>query len=314
LAAKNNSAAVLEPTGALDLLLKANIDVAQIADYPDTMATTLPDEQARQLSHLTMQDLSDNLYLPQSGLVNPQALKDVIMSHPFISYQQLNVNEINENNEQVYVSGYRDGEQINLQADNVVICAAFESHALDTRIFDCRKIRGQLSWFIPSAEQLAKLPKIPLKYSGYCTLFTAQAGDAQINNVVEGQPYLLLGASFVRNDIATDIRAGEHQISRDKLIKAIAEMNEVIPADTSKWQARASVRTQTPDYHPIVGQLPDSTRLWTLTAMGAKGYAFAPICAEALADMMLGDFMPLSSALLDRLAPNRIRLQTPLNE
>nr|WP_317199067.1 FAD-dependent 5-carboxymethylaminomethyl-2-thiouridine(34) oxidoreductase MnmC [uncultured Psychrobacter sp.] len=314
LAAKNNSAAVLEPTGALDLLLKANIDVAQIADYPDTMATTLPDEQARQLSHLTMQDLSDNLYLPQSGLVNPQALKDVIMSHPLIRYQQLDVNEINENNEQVYVSGYRDGEQITLQADNVVICAAFESHALDTRIFDCRKIRGQLSWFIPSTEQLAKLPKIPLKYSGYCTLFTAQAGDAQINNVVEGQPYLLLGASFVRNDIATDIRAGEHQISRDKLIKAIPEMNEVIPADTSKWQARAGVRTQTPDYHPIVGQLPDSTRLWTLTAMGAKGYAFAPICAETLADMMLGDFMPLSSALLAKLAPNRIRLQTPLDE
>ena len=308
-----NTAPVLEPTGALDLLVKANIGTEQIADYPDEMATTLPHEQAQNISGIKEQDLSENLYLPQSGLVNPQALKTIILTHPLIRFQQLEVSEINETEQQVCIEGSdQNQETVSILADHVVICAAFESHQLDKRIFDCRKIRGQLSWFRPSLEQLINLPKIPLKYSGYCAPFNAKAGDDELNTVTAGKPYLLLGASFIRNDTDTDLRDEEHQISRDKLVAAIPEMESIVPADTSLWQGRAGIRTQTPDYHPIVGQLTNSQRIWTISAMGAKGYALAPICAEALAGMMLGSFAPLSNAMLARLSPNRTRLQTPL--
>ena len=308
-----NTAPVLEPTSALDLLVKANIGTEQIEDYPDEMATTLPHEQAQNISGIKEQDLSENLYLPQSGLVNPQALKTIILTHPLIRFQQLEVSEINETEQQVCIEGSdQNQETVSILADHVVICAAFESHQLDERIFDCRKIRGQLSWFRPSLEQLINLPKIPLKYSGYCAPFNAQAGDDNLNTVTAGKPYLLLGASFIRNDIGTDIRDEEHQINRDKLVAAIPEMASIVPADTSLWQGRAGIRTQTPDYHPIVGQLTNSQRIWTMSAMGAKGYALAPICAEALAGMMLGSFAPLSNAMLARLSPNRTRLQTPL--
>ena len=308
-----NTAPVLEPTGALDLLVKANIGTEQIEDYPEEMATTLPHEQAQNISGIKEQDLSENLYLPQSGLVNPQALKTIILTHPLIRFQQLEVSEINETEQQVCIEGSdQNQETVSILADHVVICAAFESHQLAERIFDCRKIRGQLSWFRPSLEQLINLPKIPLKYSGYCAPFNAQAGDDNLNTVTAGKPYLLLGASFIRNDIGTDIRDEEHQINRDKLVAAIPEMASIVPADTSLWQGRAGIRTQTPDYHPIVGQLTNSQRIWTISAMGAKGYALAPICAEALAGMMLGSFAPLSNAMLARLSPNRTRLQTPL--
>ncbi|MBH0006294.1 FAD-dependent 5-carboxymethylaminomethyl-2-thiouridine(34) oxidoreductase MnmC [Psychrobacter sp. SWN149] len=308
-----NMPPVLEITGALDLLIKANIGTEQIAEYPNEMATTLSDTQAKSSSGLLEQDLSENLYLPQSGLVNPQALKAIILSHPLIHFQPLDVDSIDETDQHVCVKGRNQNQDVvSMTADNVVICAAFESHQLDTRIFDCRKIRGQLSWFTPTTEQRANLPKIPLKYSGYCAPFTAQADDETINTVTANTPYLLLGASFIRNDISTDVRVEEHQISRDKLMMAIPEMASVIPIDTSSWQGRAGIRTQTPDYHPIVGQLADSKRLWVMSAMGAKGYALAPICAEALADMMLGSFLPLSEAMLARLSPNRTRLQTPL--
>ena len=308
-----NTAPVLEPTGALDLLVKANIGTEQIADYPDEMATTLPHEQAQNISGIKEQDLSENLYLPQSGLVNPQALKTIILTHPLIRFQQLEVSEINETEQQVCIEGSdQNQETVSILADHVVICAAFESHQLDKRIFDCRKIRGQLSWFRPSLEQLINLPKIPLKYSGYCAPFNAKAGDDELNTVTAGKPYLLLGASFIRNDTDTDLRDEEHQTSRDKLVAAIPEMESIVPADTSLWQGRAGIRTQTPDYHPIVGQLTNSQRIWTISAMGAKGYALAPICAEALAGMMLGSFAPLSNAMLARLSPNRTRLQTPL--
>ena len=312
-AEQESGASILEPTGALDLLIKANIGTEQIADYPDDMATTLSCEQAQNASGLKTQDLSENLYLPQSGLVNPQALKDTILTHPLIHFQQLDVTSISETEESVCIEGNnQDKQTISISAENVVICAAFESHELDKRIFDCRKIRGQLSWFTPTVAQLTSLPKIPLKYSGYCALFTAQTDDKTLINMIAGAPYLLLGASFIRNDTDIDIRKEEHKISRDKLVTAIPEMDSVIPTDLSLWQGRAGIRTQTPDYHPIVGVLTNSKRMWVMSAMGAKGYAIAPICAEALTDMMLGSFAPLSMATLARLSPNRTRLQTPL--
>jgi tRNA 5-methylaminomethyl-2-thiouridine biosynthesis bifunctional protein len=112
----------------------------------------------------------------------------------------------------------------------------------------------------------------------------------------------------VDGDSDTDIRSEENQQNRDKLIKDIPELDSILPTDTRLWQARAGIRTQTLDYHPLVGLLAQSKRLWTLSAMGAKGYAIAPICAESIADMMLGCFTPLSTVMLERLSPNRARL------
>ena len=315
-ARKVYGADILEPTGTLDILTKANVNTAHINAYPDAVATTLPIDQAKGHTGLTEHDLSEHLYLPQAGLVNPQALAQVVLAHPFINAQTLHVNHIDETDSHVAVNGYRNelgDESLTLSADHVVICAAYHSHDIDARIFDCRKIRGQLSWFTPSAEQLAKLPKIPLKYGGYCAPFVPKTGDAALNQVNENNPQFLLGASFVRNETQKDIRASEHQHNRDKLTTALPEMDAVLPSDVTTWHARVGIRAQTPDYHPLVGQVGESTRLWTLCAMGSKGYAFAPICAEALADIMFGNFAPLSSAMLKRLSPNRTRLQTPLS-
>ncbi|WP_296191511.1 MULTISPECIES: tRNA (5-methylaminomethyl-2-thiouridine)(34)-methyltransferase MnmD [unclassified Psychrobacter] len=312
-AALQQTPPILEQTGALDLLIKTNIGPVQIADYPNEMATTVTIEEARQLSGLKTKDLTDNLYLPQSGLVNPQALKTLILKHSNINYQQLSVTDIKETADKVTVigkkeSGSNNNQIITICADNVVICAAYESHQLDKRIVECRTIRGQLSWFMPTDEQVAGLPKLPLKYSGYCAPFIGQSGDAKINNIREGKPQFLLGASFVDADASIDIREEENQQNYDKLLEDIPELSDILPDDTSAWQARAGVRTQTIDYHPLVGRLAQSRRIWTLSAMGAKGYALAPICAEALADMMLGCFTPLSAVTLARLSPNRARL------
>ncbi len=309
---------ILEQTATLDLLVKTNIGTEQIADYPNSMATTISTEAANAISGLKNKDLTANLYLPQAGLVNPQALKTVILVHPNITYQQLSITVIEENTDGVTVTGNKSDKNDSqatstIIADHVVICAAYESHQLDKRIVQCRTIRGQLSWFTPTAEQLDKLPKIPLKYSGYCASFIGQRGDATLNAISENQPQFLLGASFVDGDAHIDIRSEENQQNYDKLLEDFPELSSVLPNDISTWQARAGIRTQTIDYHPLVGLLAQSKRLWTLSAMGAKGYALAPICAEALADMMLGCFTPLSSAMLARLSPNRARLHKAHN-
>lgn len=312
-AAIQKSPLILEQTGTLDLLVKTNIGTEQISDYPDTMATTISPEKAQDISGLKDKDLARNLYLPQSGLVNPQALKTVIVAHPNITYQQLNIINIKETENSIILIGSKEDKNasqasLTITADHVVICAAYESHQLDKRIVKCRTIRGQLSWFTPTAQQLTRLPKLPLKYSGYCAPFIGQSGDVELNPISENQPQFLLGASFIDGDTNIDVRDEENQQNYDKLIEDMPELSSVLPNDISTWHARAGIRTQTMDYHPLVGLLAQSQRLWTMSAMGAKGYAIAPICAEALADMMLGCFTPLSAAMLARLSPNRARL------
>ncbi|WP_230655867.1 FAD-dependent 5-carboxymethylaminomethyl-2-thiouridine(34) oxidoreductase MnmC [Psychrobacter sp. I-STPA10] len=325
---------ILIATAAVDLLHKANVNIEQIADYPDEMATTLEEAQAKQLTGLCQQPLKNNLYLPQAGLVNPYALAQFILAHPLINFQQrhiMAIHQLADNSIQLCLqdsdlkdtdlkvainpdlSQETDNKNNKISIDKVIIAAAYASHLLDTRIFDCRKIRGQLSWFMPTTEQLNKLSKLPLKYGGYCALFTPQQGDDKLNPVVVDKPQFLLGASFVRNDTDTDIRHNEHQTNYDKLIAAIPELSDVdSDMAISAWQARVGIRAQTPDYHPIVGQLDDAGHIWTICAMGSKGFAFAPICAEALADNMTGQFPPLSTQMLNQISPQRQRLQTPL--
>ena len=116
------------------------------------------------------------------------------------------------------------------------------------------------------------------------------------------------------------IRTSEHQVNRDKLITAVPELDNVLAStktdnkdnDYSGWQARVGIRAQTPDYHPLVGQVDEEGFIWTLSGMGSKGYAFAPLCAEVIADMMLGQYTPLPKSLLERLSPQRSSLQKPL--
>ncbi|WP_296404271.1 tRNA (5-methylaminomethyl-2-thiouridine)(34)-methyltransferase MnmD [Psychrobacter sp.] len=326
-------------TGTLDLLVKSNADVAQISEYPQIMATTLSAKQAQNLSGLQHQNLDKNLYLPQAGLINPKALADTILAHSNIRFIKTEVKQINR-----CQNSSDDSAGINLQCDSddlsdddkgpydaVVIAAAFDSQSLDARIFEFRRIRGQLSWFEPTKAQLEALPKLPLKYGGYCASFIPSPNDDQLNPVNVGTPSFLLGASFVRNDMDTQIRTSEHQVNCHKLIDAISELKSVFidnhsvddhiveasgrekkQVSSCGWQARVGIRAQTPDYHPLVGQIDDEGLIWTLSGMGSKGYAFAPICAQVLADMMTGQYPPLPSSLIDRLSPHRNSLQKPL--
>lgn len=332
----NHPSQIFQATGTLDLLVKSNVGVTQIAEYPEQMATTLAADKARAITGLEYQALEENLYLPQAGLVNPKALADTILNHPNISFKQAKIQQIQVSETSADVSGkvqlitesamlnnyndnsdaQQDDELTNFDA--VIIATAFDSQNLDARIFEFRRIRGQLSWFQPTQEQLTALPKLPLKYGGYCASFIPCKNDELVNPVYADTPSFLLGASFVRNDMDTEIRNAEHEVNHQKLITAIPELDSVLSESGDKqenyknWQARVGIRAQTPDYHPLVGQVDEEGFIWTLSGMGSKGYAFAPICAEVIADMMLGQCTPLPKFLLERLSPQRSSLQKPL--
>lgn len=323
---------IVTPTGTLDLLTKANVNIDQISAYPDDVATTLENTVAQNISGMVNHDFTDNLFLPKAALINPKALKSAVLAQPTVKFKKVLVKNIQDNGQNVIITGIlndngkNDENLVDLHADNVIICAGFESHLLHPKIFNCRKIRGQLSWFTPTAEQLSKLPKIPLKYSGYCAPFLASHFDNSDsdssesyhndsnnnNNNAAGlaSPQFLLGASFDRNDEDLSSRDLDHSANRDKLVSAFPDLEAVIPSDVEHWQSRVGIRAQTPDYHPLVGKIGEN--IWCLTAMGSKGYAFAPLCSEVLADLMGGNFAPVSSSMLAKLSPQRSRLKMPL--
>jgi basic amino acid/polyamine antiporter, APA family len=68
------------------------------------------------------------------------------------------------------------------------------------------------------------------------------------------------------------------------------------------WQGRASIRSQTVDYLPLVGQVwqagyESNSRVWSFSALGSKGYAYAPICSELLVGLLCGEILPLANKM-----------------
>lgn len=311
----NHADPIVTSTGTMDLLTKANITAEQACAYPNNVATVLATEDATAQTRLSASTVQPHVYLPNAALINPQALAHSVLSHPNITYHTAMVETLDETIDGIHLQ-VKDAESNAkadiIKADAAIICGAYESHQLAPQLFACRQIRGQLSWFTPNTEQLHKLPKLPLKYGGYCAPFVATTDDAALNPVHSGQPQFLLGASFVRNDTDTTIRVDEHQHNRDKLVSAIPELEDVLPSEVHDWQARVGIRAQTPDYHPLVGRVANTAHVWTLCGMGSKGYAFAPLCAQILVDMMAERIPPVSQRLLASLSPTRPRLQRPL--
>lgn len=309
-AGANNTPAVYAQTGVLDLLAQSNVTPAQITAYPDDFANMLTAAQSTEVAGI---DLPACMQLPAAGLVNPVAFAACVLAHENIHLKQENIasiEKIQSNQPQNHIENHTENhienhaehtvkqvilhtsEQQQVTADAVVICTAQQCHLLHKNLPKPRTTRGQVSWFVP-ADTLAgqqTLPSVPLKYGGYCAAFTEN-----------DQAHFLLGASFVRGTQSTEVIRAEHQQNLEKLANAIHGLAG-LPV-TESWQGRASLRAQMPDYLPLVGRVEE--RVYTLAAMGSKGFAYAPICAEMLAAQVLGEALPLPKSLVKRLNPLR---------
>ncbi|MDO5650962.1 MAG: tRNA (5-methylaminomethyl-2-thiouridine)(34)-methyltransferase MnmD [Moraxella sp.] len=277
---------IFTQTGVIDFLephKKSHAKLSTLVDsYPNALIShyNSADNEIYPACQADFDGHTITAHIPQGGLINPRLLADFILGHPFISFVQQDITVLNT---AVPTS------------DITVICAGFESHLLHPKIFDCRKIRGQVS-FTPLANPATTTP---IKYDGYCATFHH-----------DDTPYLLMGASFVRNDTSTDIRHDEHKHNLNNFCQALPNLAQKLNINADNLQGRASVRAQTPDYHPIIGQLDANT--FVMTAMGSKGFGFAPLCAEILTSLILQRPLPISQALLAKIDPHRPRLHMPL--
>lgn len=291
---------IFDEAGVVDFLLpsqkSAEKRAEQIADYPHALIHRIEND-AYPTADITS-------FVPMGGLVNTANIRTLIEQDTRIEFCQATIAQLTTDHDGIILH-QSDGQS--QRFDTAVICAGFESECLDDTLFVCRKIRGQLSWlsFDKQVSQKLTLPIYPVKYDGYCAAFDDHSDTK-----------FLFGASFVRNSTDTTISADEHQFNHDKLASALpkltAQLDDAMHHKHAQLTGKVGIRAQTPDYHPLVGRVGDQSNLYTLYGMGSKGFGFAPLCAEILADVIDGGILPIDRTLLDKLNPSRPRLQTPL--
>ncbi len=280
---------IFNQTGVVDFLLPSQKTYEKLSnlinDYPDELIHILDD------ANIDFNQHTIATFIEKAGLINPQLLANFILSHPNISFRKTNITSITEDNNSTTLINDK-GETLN--NDIAVICGGFESYLLDETLFNPRKIRGQVSYINHITTDI----KTPVKYDGYCAYF---------------DDTFLMGASFVRNSTDTTVQLSEHEFNLEKFHQGLPHAAKTLNITADKLSGRASIRAQTPDYHPIVGSINNRHRIFTLYGMGSKGFSFAPLCSEILMGLIFHEPLPISKNLLAKLSPHRPRLQNPLN-
>jgi len=301
--------ACFEQTGVLWLdQRKQKADIGPDHPWWDRQVRRVSAQEASVLAGVSLP--MSALWLPEAGILRPRALLDALLAHPGITL---------ETGTRVLDAQPRDtpdgpgwhvltsrGERL---AEVLVLAQAGAAGMLDAgRDLPLRPVRGQVS-SLPAALPL----RTTLCYGGYLT------------PALDGRH--CLGATFQpgQDDTATrpEDQAANHA--------ALAELLPALAADLpppAAWQARASLRWQTPDYLPLIGELPwlpglkermartppgrrlpapahPLPRLFASLGHGSKGFTQAWMAAELVAAQLHGEPPPMPDGLVARLRPER---------
>jgi tRNA 5-methylaminomethyl-2-thiouridine biosynthesis bifunctional protein len=249
---------------------------------PDLVHRVSADE-ASDLAGVTIE--TDCLHFPQAGFLHPDALYRHWLADARIETRwQTGIARL-ERQEDLWLAHTAQGET--LTADAVIL-----ANALDARDFiadlPVYAVRGQISLF-PETPALFGLRKV-LSYGGYLT--PAFSGRH------------CMGASFVPHDEDTGLRLEDQHHNLELLQRFFPALGAATP-DIATWQARASLRTQSRDYLPLVGQVADRPGLYLSVGHGSKGFSQAPLAAEILAAEINGEPFPVPLRTLKSLQPGR---------
>ncbi len=209
------------------------------------------------------------------------------------------------------------------EGDAVIVAAGgWSGRLLDAPWLNIRPSRGQVSFLrhLPDT-----LPAGSSSFDGYIT---------PALTLPDGSTGRILGSSFDelrRPDEDSTWQtwsAGDH---RRYAATFAAHYDVGIPAAEDGW---VGLRATTPDRLPVAGPIPDRTAyradypdlhqgkhwkeypparyrrgLYILSGLGARGYQFAPLLAELLADRIAGTPLPLPSDLIDAVHPARFLIR-----
>ena len=293
---------ILQATGCLDLLSHNRLQLDEVKDFPIEFARLLTAEQAKAKVGY---EVGQAIFLPNAGLITTANFANAVLCHPNISFQTEELTYF----QQAYFQ--QDSDQVLLTFtehqqffDHVLLCMALDTCDFLPAVKRFNHSRGQVTWFAVDEHDKAQLPKLPLKYGSYYASFNQNS-----------KRHVMLGASFVRDTLDTAPAVADHQMNVADLADAVPDwVNNTdmftVEKNLPHWQGRASIRSQTVDYLPLVGQVwqagyENKSRVWTFSALGSKGYAYAPICSELLAGLLCGEMLPLANKMVNSLSPNR---------
>lgn len=279
---------IFEKTGVLDLLAYNRITAEQVTEFPSEFAVLVNEQESEKIADMAT---GEAIYLPEAGLVNTANFAKAVLSHPNVAFLAGKLQRFKQIGDKVEIQL----DSFNQPFDHLILCTAQATCDFLPQIKTFNFSRGQISWFEVKSEK--NLPKLPLKYGGYCANFSQSEKN-----------YFLLGASFIRETLDTTPTLAEHQSNLAEFESAIGiKINSPPLAD---WHGRAGIRAQTVDYLPLVGQVGESnSRVWTFSALGSKGYCYAPVCSELLAGLICGEVLGLDISMVKKLSPNRQVLQ-----
>jgi tRNA 5-methylaminomethyl-2-thiouridine biosynthesis bifunctional protein len=275
------------------------IQVNQLALKNPEQLLGLADEYPEKI--LAVQDTEDqeiqtafpSLKLLEAGAVSPHQLRDEILQHPNIQYQQAKISHI----EAAIKPQLFSDEQDLGEFDHVIVCTARETQRFFADYPVLKPIRGQVSWVNNKTQPLSQ--NIAYSYGGYCMQLDAE--------------HLILGASFYpgRDDI--EVLAEDH-VHNCELIHSVFPEYAQSLASTETWQGRASVRAQSQDYFPLLGKMKSDQEIYSFAGLGSKGFLFAPLCSEILAAQILCEACPVPSSLVKKLSVTRFQKKVKMKK
>ncbi len=231
----------------------------------------------------------ESLYLKQAGAVSPHQLCQEILAHDLIDFNIAQISKCEKlDNAQIQIVD--ENSHILADFDHVIVCCARNSASFFSHYPRLRAIRGQVSWFKNTEYTLD--PKQAYSFGGYCMQLDAE--------------HLILGASFHPEREDDAVEHADHVHNYELIHTAFPKYADTFPS-IQDWQGRASVRAQTLDYFPVIGQGVDDREVYTFSGLGSKGFLFAPLCSEILAAVVLKEACPISQDLFDKLSPTRGR-------
>lgn len=276
------------PIQVNQLALKNPGQLLELADeYPEGIIATQNAEDQE------IQTAFPSLKLLEAGVVSPYQLRDEILQHPNIQYQQAKISHIEAATKPQLFSDEQDLGEF----DHVIVCTARETAQFFADYPALKPIRGQVSWLNNKTQPLSQ--NIAYSYGGYCMQLDAE--------------HLILGASFYpgRDDI--EVLAEDHVHNYGLIHSVFPEYAQSLTS-TETWQGRASVRAQSQDYFPLLGKMKADEEIYSFAGLGSKGFLFAPLCSEILAAQILSEACPVPSSLVKKLSVTRFQKKVKMKK
>lgn len=288
---------------------------AQARSLPESLVKMVDQQQASEIAGSPQN--SGGVYFPQAGWASPADTCQLLLQHSAISVKQQGIATFQHQNDE-WLLQTDDGEYEHFP--QVVIANAYDARQLlPDSYLPIKQIRGQLSYLDPQQTP-------PLN--------TVLCGRSYMPPALNGKQ--CLGATYNLKDNEPELRDSDHQTNLHHLQDFGPDWQAV--NDNAGLNAisggRVGFRCTTPDYLPMVGEVPDTQAflqtyspmvrnakripaaetpnlpgLWLNIGLGSRGLASAPLCAELLAARISGDALPVSQDIAEALWPGRFLLR-----